>query len=119
MLQQVTRNPHRRQRVYRRQDVYDIAHLATRFPCDDTERAAILAAFLDKCAARHIQPTVDSLSDDSLSDPRVAERARAEWNTLRQEIGELPDFDGCFAKVEALYRALPWPSAPIGSVASD
>ena len=103
LLQQVVRNPHRQQKIYRRQDVYDIAHLVTRLPPDDGERATILASFREKCAARGITPTADSLSD-----PRIAERARAEWNSLRQEIGELPDFDLCFAKVDALYRSLPW-----------
>jgi hypothetical protein len=97
LLQQVRRNR------YRRQDVYDIAHLVERFALDESERAAILESFRDKCAARDIEPTVDSISD-----PQVVARARSEWNTLRQEIGELPDFDACFAKVEALYRALPW-----------
>jgi hypothetical protein len=103
LLQQVTRNRHRQQRVYRRQDVYDIAHLVTSFPLDDEERTAILASFRDKCVTRNIEPTIDSISD-----PRVMERARAEWDTLRQEVGELPDFDECFAKVEILYRSLPW-----------
>lgn len=97
LLQQVPRNR------YRRQDVYDIAHLVERFALDDGERAEILKSFRDKCAARGIEPTVDSISD-----PQVIERARSEWDTLTQEIGELPDFDVCFAKVEALYRALPW-----------
>jgi hypothetical protein len=45
---------------------------------------------------------------DSISNPDVKKRARSEWDTLRQEIGEVPDFDECFAKVEALYQALPW-----------
>jgi predicted nucleotidyltransferase component of viral defense system len=97
LLQQVTRSR------YRRQDVYDIAHLAARFPPDEHERAEILASFLDKCAARGIAPTIDSMSD-----PRVIERARSEWDTMRQEVGELPDFDECFAKVDGLYRSLPW-----------
>ena len=97
LLQQVPRNR------YRRQDIYDIAHLVERFALDDSERAAILESFCEKCAARGIEPTVESLSD-----PQVIERARSEWDTLKQEIGELPDFVVCFAKVEALYRALPW-----------
>lgn len=101
LLQQVTRNR------YRRQDVYDIAYLAERFPLDDGERAAILASFQDKCAARGIVPTIDSISN-----PDVSNRARSEWDTLRQEIGEVPDFDKCFHKVEALYRALPWTPSP-------
>jgi len=111
LLQQVTRNQHRQQNVYRRQDVYDIAHLVTRFPLDEGEHAAILESFRDKCEARGITPTPDSMSE-----PLVAERARAEWHTLRQEIGDLPDFDECFAKVEALYRALPWTNyKPLGT----
>ena len=101
LLQQITRNR------YRRQDVYDIAYLADRFPPDEGERAAILAAFRDKCAARNIVANIGALSD-----PDVSARARAEWATLRQEIGELPDFDECFAKVETLYRSLPWELAP-------
>jgi predicted nucleotidyltransferase component of viral defense system len=105
LLQQIVRNQHRQQKIYRRQDVYDIAHLVTRFPPDEGERATILESFNEKCTARGITPTTNSLSD-----PRIAERARAEWNSLRQEIGDLPDFDLCFAKVEALYRSLPWAS---------
>lgn len=105
LLQQVVR------KRYRRQDVYDIAHLAERFAPDESERAAILESFRDKCAARGIEPTVDSISD-----PEVIARARSEWNTLKQEIGELPDFDGCFAKVEALYQALPWSHSPGSAV---
>jgi predicted nucleotidyltransferase component of viral defense system len=97
LLQQVGRNR------YRRQDVYDIAHLVTRFPPDDGERAAILGSLLDKCRARGIVPTVESIGD-----PELIARARAEWSTLRQEIGDLPDFDACFVMVESLYRSLPW-----------
>jgi len=97
LLQQVKRNRNRRQ------DVYDIAYLAERFPPDDDERVSIMGSFLEKCAARDIAPTVDSISN-----PEVNARARAEWETLRQEIGELPVFDECFRKVEALYRSLPW-----------
>ncbi len=98
LLQQVTRNR------YRRQDVYDIAYLAERFPPDEGERAAILEAFRIKCEARGITPTIDALSN-----PDVSARARSEWDTLRQEVGELPEFGKSFAKVETLYRALPWP----------
>jgi predicted nucleotidyltransferase component of viral defense system len=101
LLQQVTRNR------YRRQDVYDIAYLAERFPPDEGERAEILVAFQDKCAARNIVMNIDGLSN-----PDVSARARSEWDTLSQEIGELPDFDECFAKVETLYRSLPWKHAP-------
>jgi hypothetical protein len=98
LLHQVSRNR------YRRQDVYDIAFLAERFPPDDGERAAILESFEQKCIARNISPTIDSISH-----PDVRARAQAEWGTLRQELEEVPDFDECFSKVEALYKSLPWP----------
>ncbi len=78
-------------------------YLVDRFPPDEGEKAAILESFRDKCAARGITPMIDSISN-----PDVSARARSEWDTLRQEIGEVPDFDECFAKVDALYRSLPW-----------
>lgn len=97
LLQQVPRNR------YRRQDVYDIAFLADRFPPDEEELATTLRSFRDKCATRGITPTIDSISDSG-----VITRAHSEWDTLQQEIGDVPDFDECFAKVKALYQALPW-----------
>jgi hypothetical protein len=103
LLQQLSRNPQREQARYRRQDVYDIAHLLKHFPPDAARRAAILTSFRIKCAARGITP--DSASFDN---PLVAERARAEWASLRQDLGLLPDFDECFPLVQGLYRSLPW-----------
>jgi predicted nucleotidyltransferase component of viral defense system len=106
LLQQVPR------RRFRRQDVYDIAYLVTRFQLDAGERAAVLESFHHKCAARGIVPAIDSLRHAAL----VA-HARSDWDTIRQEVGDLPDFDDCFAKVEALYRSLPWSSdGPQGTV---
>jgi predicted nucleotidyltransferase component of viral defense system len=100
LLQQVSRNR------YRRQDVYDLAHLADRFSPDATECVAILRTLRDKCAARGIVPTAVSLDDAAL-----VERARSEWHTLEQEVGELPDFDACLEKTRRLYRGLPWGDA--------
>jgi hypothetical protein len=97
LLQQVDRNR------YRRQDVYDIAYLAERFSLDEDERAAILLSLVDKCRARGIVATADSIRN-----PEVMDRAKSEWMTLKQEVGALPDFAECFAKVEALYCSLPW-----------
>lgn len=97
LLQQPLRNRNRRQ------DVYDIAYLVKCFPPDADERAEILLSFLKKCAARDITPTIDSISN-----PEVKSRAQAEWDTLEQELAEVPDFDECFSAVEELYRALPW-----------
>ncbi|RJF94386.1 nucleotidyl transferase AbiEii/AbiGii toxin family protein [Oleomonas cavernae] len=99
LLQQTERDQPR----YRRQDVYDIAYLVTHFPLDDREMHSILQSFRLKCRARGITPGVHSIND-----PLVVARARAEWGTLAAELPKLPDFDACFKKVEALYRALPW-----------
>lgn len=102
LLQQTVRNNGQRAEG-RRQDVYDIALLIDQFPLSDTERASVLAAFHEKCASRDINPTPASLEDN-----RVIELARAEWHTLSQEIGDLPDFEVCFAKVRDFYKSLPW-----------
>lgn len=103
LLQQPLRNR------YRRQDVYDIAHLVDRFPLDEHERAEILSTFLDKSRARNLTPDMDSISA-----PEITDRAKSEWMTLKQELGEIPDFDVCFAKVAALYKSLPWPASEAG-----
>jgi predicted nucleotidyltransferase component of viral defense system len=87
----------------RRQDLYDIALLIDRHTFDSAEKAAVLAALLTKSVKRIPLP-----NKESLSDREVARRAGADWLSLRQEIGELPDFDACFAKADGLYRSLPW-----------
>lgn len=97
LLQQEPRNR------YRRQDIYDLDALFARFALDDGEMKRVYTSFIDKCVARGIDPTPDSLSA-----PEVARRARADWDSMALEIGELPDFDACFARVNAFYRSLPW-----------
>ncbi len=90
----------------RRQDIYDIASLLTKFTLDDAEKEQLLALLREKCAARALNcPTPEP---HSLSESEVKERARKEWETLAIEIGELPDFEECFAMVDAFYRSLPW-----------
>jgi predicted nucleotidyltransferase component of viral defense system len=88
----------------RRQDLYDIALLIDRHTFDSAQKAAVLEALLTKSVKRIPLP-----NKASLSDREVARRAQADWLSLRQEIGEVPDFDVCFAKVDGLYRSLPWP----------
>jgi predicted nucleotidyltransferase component of viral defense system len=97
LLQQESRNR------YRRQDIYDIALLLKAFALDEEEKRALLAIFLKKCESRGIVPVPDSLSN-----PEVVRRARSEWHTIGAEIDAAPDFDDCFAIVDALYRSLPW-----------
>lgn len=97
MLQQVTRKRNRRQ------DIFDLDYLITGQTISDAQRRSLLEAFLTKSRARHLAP-----DRDSLDDPEVRRRSSAEWQTLELELGELPDFDGCYERVRHFYRDLPW-----------
>jgi len=97
LLQQEQRNR------YRRQDIYDIDMLLTQFPFDESEKARLHQTLLKKCDARSIIP-----SKEALAAPDIIKRAKADWHTLKIEIGELPDFDACFARVNTFYTSLPW-----------
>ncbi|QFS96639.1 hypothetical protein FIV06_04355 [Labrenzia sp. THAF191b] len=97
LLQQEMRNR------YRRQDIYDLDALLMRFSLDKDEKSRLCEVLLKKCRARHIEP-----HPESLSQPEIIRRAKEEWKTLELEIGEVPDFDECFARVDAFYRELPW-----------
>ena len=97
MLQQILRNRHRRQ------DVYDLDFLILNLELDDDAKAKILATLLKKCQARDIIASPDSINN---SDLRI--RSRSEWDTLKLEIGEIPDFDSCFERIATFYSRLPW-----------
>ena len=99
MLQQVVRNRNRRQ------DVYDLHLLIQGDVLDEAARLKTLNAFLEKCRSRHIEPTRESLDD-----PEVKRRSGTEWETLELELGDVPDFEVCFARVKEFYRDLPWES---------
>ncbi len=97
MLQQVTRNR------YRRQDVYDLNLLIDDPEIDERCRIQMLQVFLEKSRSRHIEPSIDSLDE-----PEVKRRSSAEWDSLKLEIGDIPDFESCFNRVREFYRGLPW-----------
>lgn len=99
-LQQVSRG----REQPRRQDIYDIARLTDTHSFSDDQKTALLAALKEKCGARNLFPDVNSLSN-----PDVKRLAGLEWSTIKQEVGELPAFETCFAKADKLYRSLPWP----------
>ena len=99
ILQQVPR------KRYRPQDVYDLDRLIARNGIDDALQAQILAALVAKCHARPLKPTRASLDD-----PEIKRRAGANWRSMELELGEVPDFEGCFARVSEFYRNLPWRS---------
>lgn len=98
LLQQPLRNR------TRRQDVFDIDWLIERYPPDATMRAAVLGALRAKSDDRSVNPQANSLNV-----PEVKDRAKAEWETMRLEVGnKLPDFEDAFARIAAFYESLPW-----------
>jgi hypothetical protein len=99
-LQQEARNRSRRQ------DIYDLAHLIERFAFDEPELRAIHDLLIAKCRARDIAPTIESIDD-----PKLKARAKAEWRTMEIEIGAVPDFDERHEVVRGFYRRLPWTEA--------
>jgi predicted nucleotidyltransferase component of viral defense system len=87
----------------RRQDVYDIDWLVERYGPDEDMKAKILHGLITKSADRDLVPTIESFDD-----PEVKRRAQIDWDTLRLEIGDLPEFDPTFGRVVAFYKSLPW-----------
>ena len=96
-LQQVPRNR------YRRQDVYDLDRLIARNEIDGALQDQILKALFVKCRARQIEPTRSVLNDSE-----IKHRAGADWQSMKLELGELPDFEAGYARVSQFYRSLPW-----------
>ena len=96
-LQQVGR------RRNRRQDIYDLDRLIAEQEIDENLREQILEVFVAKCRSRDIEP-----DRASLDDPEVRRRSAAEWETMKLELGEMPSFEDCFARVSEFYRNLPW-----------
>ncbi len=97
MIQQVIRNRNRRQ------DVYDLNALTTEQEIDERLKQKILESFIEKCTSRNI-----TVHRDSLNDPEIETRSRADWDTLKLELNEVPDFAKCFEQVKNFYKSLPW-----------
>lgn len=89
----------------RRQDVYDIWLLLESIKAFSAEELAHIHAMLvESCRSKGIEPNAGSMSDDV-----VVKMAREGYADLQADVdGELPGFDDAMARVEALYRSLPW-----------
>lgn len=87
----------------RRQDVYDISLLLSSNTFTDDDKSSIHSIFVKKCRSRSIFPDINSLADTE-----VYALAKTEWNTLKLELGDLPDFDTSFAAIRDFYEQLPW-----------
>lgn len=97
LLQQPIRNRNRRQ------DIYDIHWLVTQLSLSDDQRKRIIESLCEKAKAHDIL-----VSKVSFDNPVIKDRAQTDWNTMRQEIGELPEFETTFAVVREFYLWLPW-----------
>ncbi len=97
VLQQVPRNRNRRQ------DIFDLDLLIAGHEIDDALRAQILETLIEKCRSRRLEP-----AQASLEDPEIKERSGWEWGMMELEVGEIPDFEDCFARVSEFYENLPW-----------
>lgn len=97
VLQQVPRNRRRRQ------DIFDLDLLIAGHEIDDALRAQILETLIEKCRSRRLEP-----AQASLEDPEIKERSGWEWGMMELEVGEIPDFEDCFARVSEFYENLPW-----------
>lgn len=99
MIQQKTRNR------TRRQDAFDIYWLLKKGYLEDwAARILIYRSLLKKSESRGL-----AVTRDSLADPEIKERSRAEYATLADEIdGALPPFEEVYAAVRDYYEALPW-----------
>lgn len=87
---------------YRRQDIFDLWYLLQNHR-EHINPETTLEIFTAKCAGRGI--TSDR---NSFDDPEVYDRAKADWETISLEIGDLPPFDECYNAVRNFYRSLPW-----------
>lgn len=97
MLQQKERDRNRRQ------DVYDLSRLIAGNQFSDAMRRQVLDAFLEKSRSRGIEPT-----QNSLDDPEIKLRSGADWNSMKIEIGQLPEFEDCYRRVSEFYTGMPW-----------
>jgi hypothetical protein len=102
MLQQPVRK-----RV-RRQDAYDLYCLLESHGEElERVRAAVRDALIRKSEGRGIE-----VRPDSLRDPEVERRSRAEYPQLAAEIRRpLPEFDEVYERVRTYYERM-WPSEP-------
>lgn len=90
----------------RRQDVYDINLLLQDPGIHENQKDELLQALFASCRVRRIRPYPNSLDDEV-----IKSMAAADWNTLKLEVGNIPDFEECYRNVANFYRALPWDSA--------
>ena len=94
-------------RRYRSQDVYDLDFLIQTSSFNDEVQFTILIKIIEKCNSHDIVA-----NSNTIDNPETRERAKSEWETLKLEIGEVPDFNVCFERIANFYKQLPWSKLP-------
>ncbi|PLX50430.1 MAG: nucleotidyl transferase AbiEii/AbiGii toxin family protein [Desulfobulbaceae bacterium] len=98
ILQQTTRNRHRRQ------DAYDLYCLFEKITFSDQEKIHILEILMAKSASRGLE-----ISPESISDSEIIRRSESEYASLQPEIeGDLPNFEEAYSVIQSFYESLPW-----------
>lgn len=102
-MRSLLQQPIRRRK--RRQDVYDLWFLLRSAPeLSDRDLMQVHGMLVESCRSKGIEPGIDSMRDDA-----VVRMAREGYLGLKDDVdGELPAFEDAMARVERLYRSLPW-----------
>ncbi|MDP3172669.1 nucleotidyl transferase AbiEii/AbiGii toxin family protein [Hydrogenophaga laconesensis] len=105
-LRSLLQQPVRRRN--RRQDVYDVCLLLDSSDLANAlgapELASIHHMLMDSCRSKGIEPGPLSMDDEA-----VVRMARQGYEGLKDDVaGDLPDFEAAMARVQGLYRSLPW-----------
>ena len=88
---------------YRKEDVYDLHFLIKNIELDDKAKIMILETLIKKCESRNISPT-----SDLIDNAEIKRRSGSNWNMMKLEFDEVPDFNFCFERVVNFYHQLPW-----------
>lgn len=90
-------------RRHRSQDVYDLDFLIQKSSFNDELQSTILTKLIEKCHSHDVV-----VKPNTIDNSEIRKRAKSEWETLKLEIEEVPDFDLCFERIAEFYRQLPW-----------
>lgn len=100
ILQQVVRNRSRRQ------DVYDLHHLITKFAKNtEAEKAQIYQSLIDKSVNKKID---EYLRRSALQDPKIRSRSEEGFDELEHEDVTEVSFDVAYSLVQKYFESLPW-----------
>ncbi|WP_145475996.1 nucleotidyl transferase AbiEii/AbiGii toxin family protein [Yersinia similis] len=90
----------------RRQDIYDLNYLLDKISLGDDELLTILHSLLGKSNGKIPDGDVNI---STLDRDDIKERSKKDYLNLKDEvIGELPDFNSSYDRINDFYKSLPW-----------